>query len=382
MSSSFLFNLTLTWLAFILVVECIYYPYLYDDTQGGQEHCCLVRVREKFCKATPITRSLIQVTKQCSRFGRKNHDYLDQITQRLNVGKMYENDEKIFLELEKPLPQNILENDLICLKSNQPNRIDFDQCHLEMMDGGIKERKSSRNSFSFSKIIVRAILERSKHQVRDRSSNKIKRSFLKSEQEKNDSSVRRDNEREIHRIELSEPIRIREGRGLSFFKYYQIKPDQIRPETSDQRRCWSWYRDRTRKLRRNASKSSTVCMSLNTRREGCLNQLIPNSINQIKHKSLTDSKLFCKTESNQEKFLGQYKNGKICFDQDNRVSIEYKFHDIAHLSDQYKNEETLAFLDQHKKLRAEFEDDCFGKRNLVENDEAEILNSSKHFQRN
>ena len=151
MSSSFLFNLALTWLAFILAVECIYYPYLYDDGQGGEEHCCLVRVREKFCKATPITRSLIQVTKQCSRFGRKNrdNDYLDQITHRLNVEKMYENDEKIFLQLQNPLKQSILQKDLICLKSNQPNRINFDKCHIELVDDRIAGKKPSRNHFYF-----------------------------------------------------------------------------------------------------------------------------------------------------------------------------------------------------------------------------------------
>lgn len=223
--------------------------------------------------------------------------------------------------------------------------------------------------------------------MNDRNLHQIKRSFLKSEEGKSDSdghktSGRRKEEKEIHRIELSEPIRVREGRGLSFFKYYQIKPDQIRPETSDQRRCWSWYRDRTRKLRRNSSKSSKVCISLNARREQCLNELIHNPFNQIKHDSLADSKLFCKIESNHEKFLGNYKNGKICFDQDDQISIEYRFHDIARLSDQYKNKETLEFLGHNEKFNAEFEDDCLGKRNLVEDGEPETSTLSAYFQRN
>ena len=209
------------------------------------------------------------------------------------------------------------------------------------------------------------ILEQRNHRVHDRSNRRAQ-----------------SDEGEMSRVVLSEPIRIREGRGLSFFKYYQIKPNQIGPE---QRRCWSWYRDRTRKIRRNPLKTSQICISLTARREQCLAELLPHSFNDIeplKQSFLTGSKLFCKTEANDEKFLGHYNKGKICFERDDQISIEYRFHDNARLSDEYKNQDTLDFVDRHKKFRAEFEDDCLGKRNLVEDNERETSTSSIYSERN
>ena len=155
-SSSFLLNLSLTCFVLILAGECVHYPYLYDDGHDGEEHCCLVRVREKFCKATPITRSLLHLTKQCSRFGgrKRDGDYLDQLTHRLSVEQMYENEQKIFIHLQKPLNENILRNDLICLKANEQNQINFEKCYVESADNSTQERIThSRTMISFGEMM-------------------------------------------------------------------------------------------------------------------------------------------------------------------------------------------------------------------------------------
>lgn len=150
MSSSCLLNLLITCFVLILVGECVHHPYLYDDGHDGEEHCCLVRIQDKFCKATPITRSLLQVTKECSRFGgrKRNNDYVDQLIHRLSVEKVYENEQKIFIQLQKPLKQKILRNDLICYKSNEENQINFEKCYIESTNNSTRETKDSRQMIS------------------------------------------------------------------------------------------------------------------------------------------------------------------------------------------------------------------------------------------
>jgi len=162
MSSSFLFCISITLLVLTLTVESVYNPYLYDDGNGGEEHCCLVRVRENFCLATPITRSLIQVNQQCGQFNRpkrrrlvgkkENNEYLDKISRRLNVQTVQEIDDKILIELQKPLEKNILENDLICLTSTN-NNINLEKCHVELADefddDYVSNREHSKNNIFF-----------------------------------------------------------------------------------------------------------------------------------------------------------------------------------------------------------------------------------------
>lgn len=153
MSYSFLFCISATLLVLTLTVESVYNPFLYDDGHGGEEHCCLVRVREKFCWATPITRSLIQVNQQCSRFQRSRHhrhgenkemnNYLGKISRRLNVQKIQEIDDKIFIELQKPLDKNITENDLICLTSTN-NNVNLEKCYVELVDDSDDDYMSYR----------------------------------------------------------------------------------------------------------------------------------------------------------------------------------------------------------------------------------------------
>jgi len=162
MSSSFLFRISITLLVLTITVKSVYNPYLYDDGNGGKEHCCLVRVRENLCFATPITRSLIQANKQCGRFdrhkdrqfGRKKeiNEYLDKISRRLDVQTVQEMDDKILIELQKPLEKNILDNDLICLTSTN-NKINLEKCHVELDDDHAPRREHSKNEVFFLKVI-------------------------------------------------------------------------------------------------------------------------------------------------------------------------------------------------------------------------------------
>lgn len=194
----------------------------------------------------------------------------------------------------------------------------------------------------------------------------MKRPILKSDEEENEQN---EAENEIRQIEMSHPIRIREGHGFSFFKQYQISRSHLKPQTRQQRQCLSWYRDQTRKIRPNQSK---YCVHLSDAGENCINQLISNTFNHneqdepIKLSFPIGSKLFCKNHDDYNKLLGHYHNAEICFGQNNQIIIEYKFNDIARLSDRNKNKDTLEFIANNQKFTAEFEDDCHGKRNLVE----------------
>jgi hypothetical protein len=197
-----------------------------------------------------------------------------------------------------------------------------------------------------------------------------KRAIVKTEEEETDDTKREENE--LRRIKLTHPIRIREGRGLSILRRYQIHRNQIRPTNRQQHKCWSWYRQQTRKIHRNPSKYSKSCRSLTDPRENCISQLIYNTFNHTEQdpdKKLsfsTGSKLYCEGQNGLNKLLGQYHHGKLCFDRDDQVYIEYQFTDIADLSNMYKNKDTLEYIANHDKLTAEFEDDCHGKTNLVE----------------
>ena len=144
MSSSSLVFTSATLLVLILTVESVYYAYLYDDHNGDKEHCCLVRIRDNFCWAKPITRSLVQATKQCNQFrGSKHHrrfgknkkyeKYLDKISRRLNVQQSSEIGDKILIELKKPLERKMLDKDLLCLTSVN-NDINLEKCYVETTD--------------------------------------------------------------------------------------------------------------------------------------------------------------------------------------------------------------------------------------------------------
>lgn len=157
-------SLSILLLVFIVSVESMFHVYTYDDGHGNDEHCCLVRVGDKFCLATPITRSLIQVSKQCHqthrrkhrrRGGKKRNDkYLDKISRRLNVESVKEMNDRILIGLKTPLEQAVLDRDLVCLASNK-NNINLDKCSIELAnpldddfaDNDEQAKKNSKQPF-------------------------------------------------------------------------------------------------------------------------------------------------------------------------------------------------------------------------------------------
>ncbi len=210
-----------------------------------------------------------------------------------------------------------------------------------------------------------------------------KRSIIKTNEEE-DSGVdddikteEKEAENEIRRVKLVHPIRIREGHGLSIRRKYKIDPKHIQFNNREQRKCFLWYRQQTRKIRRNPSKHLTKCIHLNNRNEKCINQLIYNTFNNTeqeqspKNSFIIGSKLYCANDAGYNRLLGLYDNVEICFYSSNQVYIEHKFTDIASLSDINKNQDTLDFIENKSKLTAEFEDDCHEKTNLVEINEPE-----------
>ena len=366
MSSSLVFSLSCILFLTVLTVQSVYTPYLYDDGKGGQEHCCVVPVRSSFCLAKPITRSLVQVNKECSRIEKprrrrletKNQtkdDYFDKITGRLNVKRVHENDNRIYIELQKPLEKDILQNDLVCLTAtDKQNTMNLDKCFVELVE------ESDEDDYEKP---VRRRGHRSKHHKRS-----IDKDEDDDDDDDDDQKIEQDETKnEVQRIALDESIQVLEGEGLSFIRKYQLDRNQIRPKTKYQRRCWSWYRHQVRRLRKNSSKKSISCFRLNQRTESCINELFSYQKQHLPETSFTiGSKLYCKNEQGYNKFLGEYQRGKICFDQHDIITFERKFTDITRLSDKNQNRDTLEFIEKDKKLFAEFEDDCHGQTHLVE----------------
>ncbi len=134
-------------LLFIIKVESSYYVYTYDDGISDDEHCCLGRIGEDFCLAKPLTRSLVQVNKECQRLGanEKNKNYLNKIVRRLDVETSHKIDNQILLQLEKPLEKTILNNDLLCLSATN-NNIDLEKCYVEVTVD--KRKKQSEEIYS------------------------------------------------------------------------------------------------------------------------------------------------------------------------------------------------------------------------------------------
>jgi len=128
----------------VIKVESNYYAYTYDDgIDDDNEHCCLVRLDEEFCLAKPLTRSLLQVNKQCQQLDatKNKQNYLNKIVRRLNVESSKKIGDKILLELKKPIEKSILNQDLLCLATNN-NNINLEKCYVEFIP--IKQKKSSK----------------------------------------------------------------------------------------------------------------------------------------------------------------------------------------------------------------------------------------------
>lgn len=127
-------------LVFLLIekIDSTYHVYTFSDGPNAEEHCCLVRFREKFCFATPVTRSLIQVDRNChklqrNKFSKKQQRlaHLDKIHRRLDVQSIRENQDFLLIELRRPLESSIVKNDLVCLSSNE-KKINFRKCFVEL----------------------------------------------------------------------------------------------------------------------------------------------------------------------------------------------------------------------------------------------------------
>lgn len=130
----------------LLTIESSYYAYTYDDGVGDDEHCCLVRLGEDFCLAKPLTRSLLQVNKQCQRLdnSEKNKNYLNKIVRRLDIESSKKVGDKILLQLKKSLEKPILNNDLLCLATAH-NNINLEKCYVEV--AAVKQKKPSEKNF-------------------------------------------------------------------------------------------------------------------------------------------------------------------------------------------------------------------------------------------
>ncbi|CAF3557538.1 unnamed protein product [Rotaria sordida] len=391
----------ITLLVLILTVESVYYAYSYDDGNNNEEHCCLVRVHEKFCIARPITRSLVQVNKRCHRvdrsqhhrFGRKNRNeqYLDKILRRLNVQTSQEVGDKILIELQTPLEKKVLDNDLICLQSTNKN-MNLDKCYVEIVDE-LDDDSDNDDDDDDHHHHQRRRYGHHRHQHRHHYDRK-KRAVDIDDQEEDDTINHNKNtkeneaKKETTRIELNQPIRIREGHGFLMRQTYKINPSNIRPTNRQHRQCWSWYRKQTRKIRYNPSKHTKSCINLNDHLEKCINQLVHNRLNtneidnyqeqqNMKNSFSIGSKLYCENQAGYNKLIGYYHYSEVCFSTDNEINIERKFIDITGLSDMKKNRDTLEFIAQNKKLTAEFEDDCHDTITLAEIDELEKRKSKK-----
>lgn len=185
-----------------------------------------------------------------------------------------------------------------------------------------------------------------------------------------------DVQEEVNRIEVGQPIRVREGHGLVIRQIYRLNPNNIRPDSRAERQCWSWYRHQARKIRSSPSKSEASCIPLNDHREQCIEQLAHVSKNSTEPQGLASwhslsigSKLFCANQQGESQMIGQYNRGKICFQKDNQVTVDHQFTDIPHLSDMHKNSGTLNFISKNAKFQAEFENDCLNETSLVEKTE-------------
>ncbi|CAF1113867.1 unnamed protein product [Rotaria sordida] len=341
----FIFNIIL--LIFILRVESTYHVYTYDNGVGDDEHCCFVRLGSNFCLAKPLTRSLLQANQECQRLGinGKNKNDLNKIVRRLNVEKSDKVGNKIIIQLKTPLDKNILKNDLLCLSSTNNNNINLEKCFIEVADDQQqkKKRKDRLGKQGGNKTVDAIVLE-----------------------------VKPEKENGIQLIQVSEPIQTHEKLGLTFQQVYELNLTDFRPTTNQQRLCWSWFRQHTKKLCNHPKYFQKTCISLNTKREKCLHRLFYKKINDNENESYTKnvitigSKLYCEDINKQAKFLGYHRQSEICFQTHTQISIRHKFTDFVSLSDKNKNKHVLQFIANDTKLSNDFEQDCRDKTTLNE----------------
>jgi len=339
--------------------------FTYDDGRGSDEHCCLVRVRDQVCLATPVTRSLLQVNKQCPilagekvRRPKKNNKimnriFLDRISRRLNIEAVREQTDHILIELQKPLDNDILNRDLVCLASTK-HALNLNRCFVEIFNPIENEKMDE-------KISLRKFKHQRQHRSKEEKTLKLN-SKIKAEDE-------------INRVQVGRSVQIREGEGLLVRQTYRLDPHEAQPKSSFERKCWSWLRHAIKKNKKKSAPSS--CLHLNDRRDRCIRQLVHQNFNESNleidsSSTLTvGSRLFCENHG-QEKFIGHLIRTNLCFQDNHQIVIEHMFNDIANLADANKNKEILQFISEEQKLKAEFEDDCHDETTLLELNEAKV----------
>jgi hypothetical protein len=134
-----------------LAVESSYNVFTYNNGLGDEEHCCLVQLGNEFCLATPLTRSLIQLNKDCPRLhpNTKSKNDLSKVARRLNVESSHKLGDEILIELKDPLDKDILSNDLLCLASAN-NNINLEKCHVVLTP--IQAKKPSKSRFDSASV--------------------------------------------------------------------------------------------------------------------------------------------------------------------------------------------------------------------------------------
>ncbi|CAF1122562.1 unnamed protein product [Adineta ricciae] len=373
MSSTSLFLLSITLLAFIRTVDSVHKLYSYDDGNGGDEHCCIARIDKNYCLATPITRSLIQVNKQCHQFDghqhrrmndtQKNDAYEDKIVRRLDIQSSEEVGDRLLFRLQTSLETDLLRRDLACLSSKKP-AISFDKCYLQLADDLDNSINSSDEQDKSSKRHKRHRQSKNKKRVDDDSS-KV------DEVHKEVNHEEKIAEKEIRRSELHQVVHIREGEGLSIVQNYAVNVTSLRQNLDEDDRCLSWYRKQMRKMRHNP-KFTKLCRKVNDHIEHCLSKLLfrDTEIEHHSHNTIVSlaigSKLYCEDQAGTYKFLGVHRQGSVCLHANHALTIEQKFSDIAGLSNVDKNEDILAFIKGNPKYQAELEHDCYDGKTLVE----------------
>ena len=177
----------------------------------------------------------------------------------------------------------------------------------------------------------------------------------------------------ITEVDLSESIVVRKGHGLSIIQRYELNLTNIRPKDREQRQCWSWYREQTKKICRNPQKNPEVCIELDDQRQKCVEELIfeetLDSDQQPSDAFISfnkKSKLYCENNNQIKKLLGYYRRSVLCFQKNHHIYVEHKFSDLVHLSDRHQNRDVLKFIANDAVLAKEFQYDCRDKHTLVD----------------
>ena len=177
----------------------------------------------------------------------------------------------------------------------------------------------------------------------------------------------------ITQIDLNEPIVVRKGRGLSIIQRYALNLTNVRPKDREQRQCWSWYREQTKKICRNPQKYPELCIELDDEREKCVEELVfEESLADVQESSYASisfnkqSKLYCDNNKQVKKLLGYYRRSVLCFQKNHQISVEHKFSDLVHLSDRHQNRDVLKFIANNTELTQDFQKDCRDKQTLAD----------------